>query len=175
MDRDPDHIVLGLLSGQRRAAGLRVEAKCLRPWVRRTEAITHELRPEPPGGAELRHLLEEVVVRVEEEGQPRAEVVHRQPRCDRCFAVGDPVCEGERELLGRRRAGFANVVAGDRDRVPTGEGSGAVAEQVGRQPHRRSRREDVVSARGVLLEDVVLHRAAQLGAWDALAFGDELV
>ena len=56
-----------------------------------------------------------------------------------------------------------------------GEPLGAVGEQVGRQPHRGSRREDVVPACDVLLEDVVLHRAAQLVARDALLLGDELV
>ena len=52
---------------------------------------------------------------------------------------------------------------------------GAVREQIRRQPHRRLRREDVVPARDVLLEDVVLHRAAQLGRRHALLLGDELV
>ena len=52
---------------------------------------------------------------------------------------------------------------------------GAVGEQVGRQPHRRARREDVVPARDVLLEDVVLDGAAQRRAGDALLLGDELV
>ena len=41
-------------------------------------ALAHDARPQPPRGAELRDLLEEVVVRVEEEGQPRAELVGRQ-------------------------------------------------------------------------------------------------
>ena len=37
------------------------------------------------------------------------------------------------------------------------------------------RREDVVAARDVLLQDVVLHRAAEVGGRNALAFRDELV
>jgi hypothetical protein len=40
----------------------------------------------------------------------------------------------------------------------------AVAEEVGDQPHRRLRREDVGAAGDVLLEDIVLDRAAQLAA-----------
>ena len=56
-----------------------------------------------------------------------------------------------------------------------GQPLGAVREEVGREPHRRARREDVVAARDVLLEHVVLHRAAQLLARDALLLGDELV
>ena len=60
----------------------------------------------------------------------------RQPRGDRRLAVGDPVRERERELLHRRRAGLADVVAGDRDRVPAREPLRAVGEEVGGQPHR---------------------------------------
>ena len=43
--------------------------------------------------------------------------------------VLDRVRERERELLHRRRAGFANVVAGDRDRIPVRHLGGAEAEQ----------------------------------------------
>src|SRR5215203_4669434 len=51
----------------------------------------------------------------------------------------------------------------------------AVGEQVGREPHRRLRREDVVPAGDVLLEDVVLHRPAQRLTRDALLLRDQLV
>ena len=51
----------------------------------------------------------------------------------------------------------------------------AVGEQVGRQPHARLGRVDEVPAGDVLLEDVVLDRAAELRARHALLFGDELV
>ena len=56
-----------------------------------------------------------------------------------------------------------------------GSRSRAVGEQVGRQPHRGPRREDVVPARDVLLEDVVLDGAAQLLGRHALPLGHELV
>jgi hypothetical protein len=114
-------------------------------------------------------------VRVEEEGQTFTELVRRKPCCDRRLRVCDPIGERERELLHRRRARLADVVPRDRDRVPPRDAVGRVREQVGRKAHRGSRREDVVPARDVLLEDVVLHRAAQLVAADALFFRDELV
>ena len=175
LDRDAHDVVLGLLRRQGRTAGLGVEAKRQRLRVRGAEALGHHARPQAARRPELRHLLEEVVVRVEEERQPLAEVVGREPRRDRRLAVGDPVRDRERELLDRRRARLADVVAGDRDRVPARQPLGAVREQVGRQPHRRTRREDVVPAGDVLLEDVVLHRAAQRVRRDALLLGDELV
>ncbi len=161
LDRDAHDVVLGLLRGQGRAAGLRVEAESERLRVRRAEPLAHDARPDAPRRPELRDLLEEVVVRVEEEGQARAEVVGRQTGRDRGVAVGDAVRDRERELLHRGRARLADVVAGDRDRVPRRDALRAVREEIGREPHRRARREDVVPARDVLLEDVVLHRAAK--------------
>ena len=117
LDGHADDVVLGLLRGQRRAAGLRVEAKRLRLRIGGAEAVAHDSGPHPPGGAELGHLLEEVVVRIEEEGEARAELVRRQPRVDGGLRVRDPVCQREGELLCRRRARLADVVPGDRDRV----------------------------------------------------------
>ena len=83
LDRDPHDVVLGLLRGQGRTAGLGVEAERERLRVRGAEAVAHQRRPQPPRGAELRHLLEEVVVRVEEEGEARAELVRREAGFDR--------------------------------------------------------------------------------------------
>ncbi len=51
----------------------------------------------------------------------------------------------------------------------------AVLEDVGGQPHRRHRRVDVVAARHVLLQHVVLDGAAQLLGGDALLLADQLV
>ena len=172
---DSHEVVLGLLGRQRRAARLRVEAQRLRLRARGAEAVAHDPRPHSPRGAELRHLLQHVVVGVEEEGEPRPEGVGRETRGDGRLAVGDPVRERERELLGRRRPRLPDVVAGDRDRVPARDPLGAVREQVGRQPHRRAGREDVVPARDVLLEDVVLHRPAEGVAGDAALLGHQLV
>ena len=52
------------------------------------------------------------------------------------FAVGDAVGERERELLHGGGARLADVVAGDRDRVPARTLRGA-REEIGGQPHRR--------------------------------------
>jgi hypothetical protein len=57
-------------------------------------------------------------VGVEEEAEPRRERVDRQAGLQRQLDVGEAVGERERQLLGGGRAGLADVVAGDRDRVP---------------------------------------------------------
>src|SRR3712207_3260352 len=80
---DADDVVLRLLRGEGRTPRLRVEAEGLRLRVRRAEALAHDARPEPPCRPKLRHLLEEVVVGVEEEGEARPELVRGEARRDR--------------------------------------------------------------------------------------------
>ena len=105
----------------------------------RAEALAHERRPHAARGAQLGDLLEEVVVQVEEERQPRREVVDVEAALDRRLHVADAVGERERELLHRRRAGFADVVAADRHRVP--------ARRVLRRRTRSCRRRSAPTAR----------------------------
>ena len=68
-------------------------------------------------------------------------------------------------------SGFADVVAADADRVPLGHVLRAELDRVGHQAHRRRRREDELFLRDVLLEDVVLDRAAELIHRHALLLG----
>ncbi len=67
LHRDPDDVVLGLLRGEHAAGGLGVEPQRERAPVAGAESLTHDPRPQAARGPELRDLLEEVVVRVEEE------------------------------------------------------------------------------------------------------------
>ena len=83
LQRDAHDVVVRLLRGQRDTGGLGVEAQHRRGLVAGAEALAHDPRPHPPRGAELRDLLEDVVVGVEEEGQARRELVDRQPGVDR--------------------------------------------------------------------------------------------
>ena len=172
LDRGADDVHLGLLRGQRDAGRLRVEAHQPGARVAGAEAVAQLARPDPPGGAVLRDLLEEVEVGVEEEGQARREVVDVEPALDRPLDVGEAVREREGELLRRGRAGLADVVAGDRDRMPLRQLRRAVLDHVGDEPHRRLGREDVLLLRDVLLEDVRLDRPAQVLGGDALLLAD---
>ena len=112
---------------------------------------------------------------VEEERDLGREVIHLEAGVDRGLHEGDRVRERERHLLYRRATLLPHVVAGDRDRVPLRDALVAVGEDVGREAHRALRRVDEVPTRRVLLEDVVLDRAAQLLRGDALLLADELV
>src|SRR5205823_10519258 len=66
------------------------------------------------------------ILRVEEERETAAEVVHPKPRRHRRLHVGDAVGEREGELLGGGRARLTDVVARDRDGVPAWQPPGAV-------------------------------------------------
>ena len=105
-------------------------------------------------------------MRVEEEGDPRREGIDRQAPCDCRLDVRDSVGEGEGHLLYSGRARLADVVAGDRDRVPTGHLAPAELEDVGRDLERRSRREYVGAPGRILLQQVVLDGAGQVAPRD---------
>src|SRR5207237_5025839 len=113
-------VVQPLLRREGDPGRLGVEAHPGRALVLGAESLARQLVPDAPRGPELGDLLEEVVVAVEEEGQPRREIVEAQAARHGVPAVGDPVRDGERQLLYRGRAGLANVVADDADGDPAG-------------------------------------------------------
>ena len=118
LDCGAHDVHLGLLRGQRARRRSACGSAEPRARVLRATVFTHHARPDTPRGAELRDLLEEVHVRVEEERESRREVVDVKPALATGVDVREAVGEGERELLGGGRSRLADVVAGDRDRVP---------------------------------------------------------
>ena len=163
-------VVFGLLCRERRAGRLRVKAQQQRARVARSKPLAHDVRPEAPRGAVLGDLFEQVVVRVEEERELRRELIHVQARLQRGLHVRDGVPQRERHFLHRRRAGLANVVAGNRNRVPLGQFAVAPGKNVRHNAHCRSERINVRAPRDIFLQDVVLDRAAQLPQVRALLF-----
>src|SRR5215217_9192057 len=118
LDGGPDHGVLGLLRRQGGARGLGVEAELEAPLVAGAETVTHYGGPHSPRGPVFGHLLKQVVVGVEEEREPRGELVHLQPGVDRGLHVGYGVRKGESELLHGSRARLPDVVTAYGDGVP---------------------------------------------------------
>ena len=175
LESDSNDVVLGLLGGQRHAAGLGVEPQPPRTLILGPEPLAHDFGPHPPGGPELRDLLEDVVVAVEEEGQPRPELVDLKPGVECRLHVGDPVGERERDLLDGRAPLLAEVVSADRDRVPLRHPFVAVREQIRGQADRALGRIDEVAPGDVLLEDVVLGGTAKLFGRDPLLLAHQLV
>ncbi len=139
LDRGAHDVDLGLLGGERHTSGLGVEAERATALVGGAVAPAHPARPDASGGSVLRDLLEEVDVGVEEERQAGRELVDRQARASGELHVREAVRERERQLLERSRTGLADVVAGDRDRVPAGHLGRAERDGVAHQAHRLAR------------------------------------
>ena len=80
---------------------------------------------------------------------------------------------GQREgqFLLRRRAGLLQMVGTHVHRVPFRQVLAGIGGDVGDHPQRRFRRADIGAAREVFLDEVVLHRALELGDIRALFLG----
>src|SRR5208282_4899128 len=85
--------------------------------VLRSEAVFHQAMPDLARGPVFGNLFEKIVVRVEEKAKAWAEIVDVESALSRPLHIFDAIVDGEREFLQRRRAGLANVVAGNRDGV----------------------------------------------------------
>ena len=59
-----------------------------------TETLPHDLSPEATRSSELGHLLEEIVLADEEEGEPASEGIDIEPSIYRRLNIGDAVCQG---------------------------------------------------------------------------------
>ena len=112
-------VVVRLLRGERNAGRLGVEPQPLRALVGGAVHVAQPTGPDAPRCAELRDLLEEVDVRVEEERQARREPVDVEAARETELDVAEPVGEGERQLLRSGRAGLADVVARHGQRLVT--------------------------------------------------------
>jgi hypothetical protein len=126
------------------------------------EAIAHHPGPDTSRRAQLGDFFEEIVVNVEEKRQARGKTVDVEAVVNCCLDVLNAVGECEGQLLQRRRAGFTNVIAADRDGVPARHVLRPVLEGIDDQLGARARRKDVLLLRDVLLQDVVLKRAPDL-------------
>ena len=168
LNRGADDVVLRLLRGQRGSGGLGVEAQHPRARILRLEVLAHDARPHAARGAELRDFFQKIAVRIEEERQPRSELVDVEAGLDRRFDIGHAVAERECDFLHGGRSGFAHVVAGDRNRVPLGHVLVGPGKHVGDDAHGLLRRINISPARDVLLQHVVLHGAGKLADVAAL-------
>ncbi len=173
LHRRTHHVVVRLLGGQRDAGGLGVEAQPLGLLGPCAVDVPQPAGPDAACRAELGDLLEEIDVRVEEEGEARREDVDVQAAAQAQFDVAEAVGQGVREFLRGRRARLADVVAGDGERLVRRDGRRAVLHQVADQAEVRLRAEEPLLLRDVLLEDVRLERAVEGGRVDALALGGD--
>ena len=116
LQRRAHDVVERLLRGERRAGVPREEPQAPRTRILRAEPFGRDPEPHAAGGAQLRHLLEQIERRGEVEGQPRRERVEVHPARDQRLRVRDGRRQREPELLHGVAPGLARVVPGDRDR-----------------------------------------------------------
>src|SRR5258705_9490167 len=133
-----------------------MKSKHLRSRIACVESLAHDPSPQSASRAELCNLFQKLIVRVEEESYARRERIYFQPTVDCRLYIGDCVGKRERNLLRRSRAGFANVITGNRNCVPSRDFADAVGEDVSHDSQALARGIDVSSARNVFLQDVVL-------------------
>ena len=162
LDGGADDVELGLLGGERDAGGLGVEPQLQRPGVGGPVAVGAS------SVAQMRRAARYLAISskksrwaLKKKRQPGCELVDGEPGRQGRLDVGEPVGQGEGQLLGGRRSGFADVVARHRHRMEAGHLGRAEADDVGDQTHRRPRREDVLLLGLVLLQHVVLQGAAE--------------
>ena len=98
-----------------------------------------------------------------------------RPRSSAHSTYSIAVAERERQFLRRRRSGFADVIAADRNRIEARRMLRGELDRIRHQPHRRTRRKDVFLLRDVFLENVVLQGARELRPIDALLLGHRQV
>jgi hypothetical protein len=137
-----------------------------RALVLRAVAVPHHAGPDPPGRTQLRDLLEELVVRVEEEAEAGRELLDVQPSVQARLDVLHAVAQRERELLGREPASrmwYPEIeTLFHRGQCMLWNSMVSTTSFT----RRRGRVDELVLA-VELLEDVVLERAAQLVPPDA--------
>jgi len=137
--------------------------------------LVHHAGVDAACGAELRDLLEDGVVGVEEEGERRRELVDVQAALDAVLDVSEAVREREGKFLDRGRSGLPDVVAGDGDGVELRRLRGAVLHDVRDEVEGGLRGDDPLLLRDELLEHVVLEGPPNLLSWDALLVGEREV
>ena len=126
-------------------------------------AVPHGDRPDASGDP-AEHRVLGVHAVGEEEAEVGGEVVDVEAAGQVRLDVGEPVGQGERQLADRVRARLGDVVAGDGHRVEVAHPLGD--EPLGHVRHESERElggEDAGVLALVLLEDVGLHRASDVG------------
>ena len=136
------------------------------------KAFADDARPEPPRGAKLGDLFQQIVMRVEEERDARRKLIDLQAGFESSLDISNGIGEGKGQFLDRRRPGLSDVIAADRNCVPVGHLERAEREGVRNQAQRRFRRKDVGPARDVFLQNIVLNSAVYFGKRNALLARD---
>ena len=177
LEHDAPHVVLRLRLGQAERVDLHAVAEPAQLRIGDAVALAADARPTARANARILHISStnrmpaltknEIAPDDLRERAPAAPGRRRARRRARRSRR-----QRERDLLHRRRPGLLQVVRADVDRVPLRHVRAPRTRSCRRSAERRLGREDVRAAREVLLDDVVLRRAAQRVAGDAVLLGE---
>jgi hypothetical protein len=175
LEQDAIDVVLRLLLGQAERIDLHSIAEQQGARIGDAIALAADLFPQFGEGAHLAQFGDELDSGIDEEGDAREHlgeigIRHLAGGFHR-IEDGDGVGQRESQLLHRRRTRFLQMIGADIHRVPLGNLAIGEGDDVGGELQRRLRREDISAARKIFLDDVVLRRALQRLAVDAVAFG----
>ena len=139
-------------------------------------ALAGDLVPQLGKRAHLADLGDEAQPGIDEERDPPDHLAEflRRALARGLDRVEDADRGGERkgELLHRRRPRLLQMIRADIHRIPFRHLLGREQDHVLGEPHRRRRREHVGAAGEIFLDDVVLRRAGEFLAGDALFVGE---
>ncbi len=114
------------------------------------------MSPEPPGGPELRYLLEDIPEDIEVEGDPGSKFVDVQPPLEDMVDIGHGDLEGIGDLLSRGASGFPYMVPTDAHGIRPGHNLCGVLHGIADEANGWLHGKDPVPPANHLLQDVVL-------------------
>ena len=117
LQRDAHHVVLRLLRGESRAGGLRMESQLPTGRFFRLEPFRMMPAHSRRAARNLATSSSRLLCALKKK-EMTGKVVDLQASLERRLDVGDAVGEREGHFLHGGRAGFADVVAADRDGIP---------------------------------------------------------
>ena len=163
LDCRTHNVVFRLLCRQCRAGSLCMKTQHPRLRILRLEFFPHHACPDLARRTELGNLFQKIVVRIEEERQPRCKTVDVKPLCHRCFDIGNAVRQRKCNLLRRCRSCLAHVIAGDGNRIPLRHLGPSPRKHVRDDAHCVPDWIDIRPARNVFLQHIILYRAREFG------------
>src|SRR5262249_3947632 len=115
----PHRVHFRLLGSQRTPCRLSMKPQHPRLRIPGTESEAHCLSPQAPCYPKLRDFLQKVIMDIEEERQAGRKMIEFKTSPKGRIDIGDVVSQSKRHFLCRGRACFTDMVAADRDRIPT--------------------------------------------------------
>ena len=162
LDCRTDNVIIRLLSGQRAASGLSVEAQHPGARILGLEALFHHPVPDFASSAVFGNFFKEIIMGVKKEREARSKIVYVQSHLEGGLYVLDSVSQGKSQFLQGGRSRFANMVAANGDRVPARNLLGGKLKNVGNETQGRPWWKNPFLLSDVFFQNVILQGSGNL-------------